>query len=106
MDAMETTGEAKLDTSYEADDDGPDARLRRRERREAQKAAAEQEKGEEDNEALLDESDSEDQEREMEQGETPRGTSRRTHPPRRRIRSQRYRLHLAQELTKIRTVSH
>jgi hypothetical protein len=66
--AMEPSGEDKLDTSYDADDDGPDARLRRRERREAQKAAAEQQKGEEDDEALLDESDTDDQEQPMDQG--------------------------------------
>ena len=63
--AMDPSGEDKLDTSYDADDDGPDARLRRRERREAQKAAAELEKNEEDDEALLDASDTDD----MDQGE-------------------------------------
>ncbi len=31
--AMDPSGEEKLDSSYDADDDGPDARLRRRERR-------------------------------------------------------------------------
>jgi hypothetical protein len=65
--AMDPSGEEKLDTSYDADDDGPDARLRRRERREAQKAAAEQQKSEEDDEALLDASDTDD----MDQGEAP-----------------------------------
>jgi hypothetical protein len=58
--AMDPSGEEKLDSSYDADDDGPDARLRRRERREAQKAAAEHQKSEEDDEALLDASDTDD----------------------------------------------
>jgi hypothetical protein len=55
------------------DDDGPDARQRRRERREALKLAlkrvAEAQNREEDDEALLDESDTDDQERPMDHGE-------------------------------------
>jgi hypothetical protein len=70
--AMETSREEKLNSSYDTDDDGPDARLRRRERREAKKIAAAQEKGDEDDETLLDESDTDDQERHMDQGENPR----------------------------------
>jgi hypothetical protein len=64
--AMENAREEKLDISYDADDDGPDARQRRRERREALKIAlkrvAEAQKREEDDEVLLDVSDSDDQE--------------------------------------------
>jgi hypothetical protein len=77
--AMGNAREEKLDTSYDTDDDGPDARQRRRERREALKLAlkraAEQQKGEEDDEALLDESDTDDQERPMDQGEQPAPTA-------------------------------
>jgi hypothetical protein len=70
---MENAREEKLDISFDMDDDGPDARQRRRERREALKLAlkrvAEVQNREEDDEALLDESDTDDQERPMVQGE-------------------------------------